>query len=141
MCVLWLWHSEQEAITENTTAKIKKIDAMNIPPILAKASCIFPRLPIGNQNIPSSLIWPQRLTLVGKSVRNSAKFRNSSDSGPFEPRNFHQNFIFLIIKCVPANSEHISSGFESFPTINSSNFMNPETFPPSVFFLACRKEI
>jgi hypothetical protein len=42
--------------------------------------------------------------LVGKSVQNYAGFRNYSDSGSFEPRNFHRNFIFLTVKCVPAIS-------------------------------------
>ncbi len=63
-------------------------------------------------------------SLVGKSIWNSAEFRNYSDSGHFELRNFHWNFIFLIVKCVPANFEHVSSCLESSPTINSSN-----TFP------------
>jgi hypothetical protein len=63
-------------------------------------------------------------SLVGKSVRNSAEFHNYSKSGPFELQNFHRNFIFLIVKCVPANSEHVSSGSESSPAIDSSNFMN-----------------
>ncbi len=40
---------------------------------------------------------------VGKSARNSAKFCNYSNYGPFELRNFYQNFIFLIVKFVPAN--------------------------------------
>jgi hypothetical protein len=48
----------------------------------------------------------------------------------FELRNFHWNFIFPIIKCVPAISEHVFSGSESSPAINSSNFMNQKTFPP-----------
>jgi hypothetical protein len=72
--------------------------------------------------------------LVGKSIWNTAEFCNESDSGPFELRNFHWNFIFPIVKCVPANSEHISSGLESSPAIDSSNFMNWKMFPPSVFF-------
>jgi hypothetical protein len=66
--------------------------------------------------------------LVGKSTWNSAEFCNYSDSGPFELRNFHQNFIFLIAKCVSANSEHIPTGSESTPTIDSSDFMNQKTF-------------
>jgi hypothetical protein len=68
--------------------------------------------------------------LVEKSIRNSAEFRNLSDSGPFELRNFHPNFIFPIRKCVPANSEHVFSCSESSPAINSSNFMNRKTFLP-----------
>jgi hypothetical protein len=47
----------------------------------------------------------------------------------FELWNFHRNSIFPIIKCVPANSEHVFSGSESSPAINSSNFMNRKTFP------------
>ncbi len=69
------------------------------------------------------------MVLVGKSIRNSAELRDYSDSGPFELRNFHQNFIFPIIKCVPANSEHVSSGLQSSPAIDSSDFMNRKTFP------------
>ncbi len=68
--------------------------------------------------------------LVGKSARNSMEFRNYSDSGPFELRNFHLNFIFLIVKCVPANLEHVPAGSESSPTIDSSNFTNQKMFPP-----------
>ncbi len=37
--------------------------------------------------------------------------------------------FFLIVKCVPANSEHVSSGLESSPAIDSSDFMNRKTFP------------
>ncbi len=73
--------------------------------------------------------WGSGSLLVGKSIRNSAKFHNYSNSGPFELHNFHRNFIFLIVKCVPANSEHISFGSESSPAIHSSNFMNRKTFP------------
>ena len=69
------------------------------------------------------------LSLVGISVWNSAEFRNKSDSRPFELRNFYRNFIFLIVKCVPANSKHIFSGLESSPAIYSSNFMNWTIFP------------
>jgi hypothetical protein len=74
--------------------------------------------------------------LVGKSARNSAEFCNYSDSGPFELQNFHQNFIFLIIKCVPANSEHVPAGLKSSPAIDSSNFMNWKTVAPSFFEMA-----
>jgi hypothetical protein len=66
--------------------------------------------------------------LVGKSVWNSAGFRDYSDSGDFEQQNFHLNFIFPIAKCVSTNSEHISSSSESSPAIDSSNFMNRKTF-------------
>jgi hypothetical protein len=43
-------------------------------------------------------------------------------------------FFFPIVKCVPANSEHISSDLESSPAINSSNFMKQKTVLPSVCF-------
>ncbi len=66
--------------------------------------------------------------LVGKSTRNSTEFCNYSDSGPFELRNFHQIF-FPIKKSVPANSKHVPAGLESSPAIDSSNIMNPKTFP------------
>ncbi len=69
-------------------------------------------------------------TLVGKSTWNSAEFHNYSDSGPFELWNFHRNLIFSIVKCFPANSEHVPAGLESSPTIDSSNFMNQKTFLP-----------
>jgi hypothetical protein len=74
-------------------------------------------------------IYQEANSLVGKSVRNSAEFHNKSNFGPFELRNFHRNFIFPIVKCVPANSQHVSSSSESYPAINSSNFMNQKTFP------------
>ncbi len=67
--------------------------------------------------------------LVGKYARNSAEFRDYSNSGPFELRNFHRNFIFLIVKCVPANSEHVPASLESSPAIDSSDFINRKTFP------------
>jgi hypothetical protein len=63
--------------------------------------------------------------LVGKS----AEFRDYSDSRPFELWNFHQNFIFPIVKCVLANLEHVPAGWESSPSIDSSNFMNRKMFP------------
>ncbi len=43
-------------------------------------------------------------SLVGKSARNSAEFYDYSGSGPFELWNVYQNFMFLIVKCVLANS-------------------------------------
>jgi hypothetical protein len=77
----------------------------------------------------------QRISsLVGKSVWNSVEFCNKSDSGPFELWNFHQNFIFPIVKCFPTNSKHVSSSLESLPAIHSSDFMNQKTFPPSHCF-------
>jgi hypothetical protein len=48
--------------------------------------------------------------LVGKPAQNSVEFRDYSDSGPFELRNFYRNLIFTIVKCVPANSEHVPTG-------------------------------
>jgi hypothetical protein len=68
-------------------------------------------------------------TLVGKSARNSAGFRDYSNSGPFELQNFYRNFIFPIVKCVPANLKHVPAGLESSPTIDSSDFMNRKMFP------------
>jgi hypothetical protein len=73
------------------------------------------------------------LSLVGKSAQNSAEFHHYSDSGPFELRNFHQNFIFPILKCVPANLEDVPAGSESSPAIDSSDFMNGKMFLPSFF--------
>jgi hypothetical protein len=63
-------------------------------------------------------------SLVGKSAWNSVEICNYSDSGPVELRNFHRNFIFPIIKCVPANMELVPAGLESSPTIDSSDIMN-----------------
>ncbi len=47
----------------------------------------------------------------------------------FGLQNFLWNFIFPIIKCVPANSEHVFYGLESSPAIYSSDFMNQKMFP------------
>jgi hypothetical protein len=47
--------------------------------------------------------------------------------------NFHRNFIFLIVNCVPAYMERVPSGSESSPAIDSSNFMNWKTFLHFVF--------
>jgi hypothetical protein len=74
--------------------------------------------------------------LVGKSARISAEFHDYFDSGPFELLNFHRNFIFPIIKCVPANSEHVPAGSESSPANDSSDCMNRKTFPPFYFEMA-----
>ncbi len=76
------------------------------------------------------------VVLVGKSARNSVEFRNYSSSGPFELQNFHRNFIFMIVKCVPANLEHILAGLESSPAIDSYNFIfhESENFPAFYFF-------
>jgi hypothetical protein len=41
---------------------------------------------------------------------------------------FIRILFFPIVKCVFANSEHVSSGSESYTTINSSDFMNWKTF-------------
>jgi hypothetical protein len=73
------------------------------------------------------------MTFVGKSAGNSAEFCNYSDSGPFELRNFHRNVIIPIVKCVPANLEHVPAGLESSPTIHFSVFMNRKTFLPFIF--------
>jgi len=69
-------------------------------------------------------------SLIRKSTRNSAEFWDYSNSGPFQVWTFHRNFTYLIVKCVPANSEHFLAGLESFPAINSSNFMNWKRFLP-----------
>jgi hypothetical protein len=67
--------------------------------------------------------------LLGKSTWKSVEFCNYSNSGPFELLNFHQNFIFPIVKCVPADLEHVPVGSESSPTIDSFDFMNQKMFP------------
>ncbi len=56
---------------------------------------------------------------------------------PFELWNFHRNFIFWIIKCVPAYSEHVPAGSESSPAIDSSD-MNQKTF--RLLFLRWRQQ-
>jgi hypothetical protein len=76
------------------------------------------------------------LILDGKSVWNSVEFCNYSNFRPFEIQNF-----FPIIKCVPANSEHVSSGSESSPAIDSSNFMNRKMFPTWFFFGPPKKHL
>jgi hypothetical protein len=68
--------------------------------------------------------------LVGKSGWNSVVFHNNSDSRPYSARNSDQNFIFWIVKLVPANSEHVPTILEYFPTIDSPNFMHRKRFPP-----------
>jgi hypothetical protein len=68
--------------------------------------------------------------LVGKSGQNSVEFCDYSNSGPSPPLNVDQNFIFLIVKLVPANSEHISAILEYLFAIDSSNFMHRKRFPP-----------
>ena len=70
-----------------------------------------------------------------KSGQNSMEFRDYSDSGPFQLRNFHWNFIFLIAKFVPANSEHVPASLESTPTINFSDLLQQKMFPPFFFGL------
>jgi hypothetical protein len=74
--------------------------------------------------------------LVGKSAWNSAEFCNYSNSGPFELQNFHWNFIFPIVKCVPTNSKHVPAGSKSSPAINSSDFMDRKMFQHSFFEMA-----
>ncbi len=83
-----------------------------------------------------STTWrtPCHQSLVGKFAQISAKLRNYSNSGPFELQNFHWNFIFPIVIFFSANSEHVSSGSESSPAIDSSNFINQKMFLPSLFF-------
>jgi hypothetical protein len=96
-----------KATPVNTRSKVARFEQ----PIIAGKNVIQPR------------------NLVGKSAWNSVEFCNYSNSRPFELWNFHQNFIFSIVKCVPANSEHIPAGSECSPTIDSSNFMNQKMFP------------
>jgi hypothetical protein len=66
--------------------------------------------------------WEIRLEF--RKIQQFFRFRT-----PFELQNFHQNFIFPIVKCVPADSEHVPSGSESSAAINFSNFMNWKTLP------------
>jgi hypothetical protein len=68
------------------------------------------------------------INLVGKSAQNSVEFRNYSDSGPFSCRNFDWNFVFPIVKHVPANSEHVPDVLEYFPAIDSPDFMHQKKF-------------
>jgi hypothetical protein len=91
--------------------------SLNVPPVV-----LFSIL---NAPVSPATFSP---ILIGKFAWNSAEFHDYSDSGPFELRNFHRNLIFFIVKCVPANLEHVSTGLESFPAINSSDFMNQKTF-------------
>jgi hypothetical protein len=89
---------------------------------------IFPSMPArtaktlaGNYCNKANLGWEIRLEFCGIDFSNF---------GPFGLRNLHRNFIFSIVKCVPANSEQVFSSSESSPTIYSSDFMNQKTFPP-----------
>ncbi len=80
-------------------------------------------------------IWaPTIQALVGKSAWNSTEFCDYSNLGPFPPWNFDRNFIFPIVKLVPANSEHVPAILEYFPTIDSSNFMHRKRFLPLIIF-------
>ncbi len=56
-----------------------------------------PQIIVVEQNHVLACVY---VCLVGKSIQNSAESHNYSDSGPFELRNFHRNFIFPILKCV-----------------------------------------
>ncbi len=83
----------------------------------------------GQQQSCIYFLIPIILLLVGKSAWNSVEFLHCSDSGHFELRNFHWNLIFPIVKCAPANSEHVPAGIESSPAIDSSDFMNQKKVP------------
>ncbi len=74
----------------------------------------------------TSLGWEIHLKFLG--IPRLIQFRTI-----WTPK-FSSNFIFLIVKCVPANSEHIFSGSESTPDIYFSDFMNRKAFLPWVFF-------
>jgi hypothetical protein len=95
-----------------------------------------PSLADFSEALPSQGRDPSK-TWLGDPLGNSTEFCNYSHSGPFEIQNFHRNFIFPIVKCVPANLEHVPTGSESSPAIDSSNFMNWKTFPP-FFKSRCR---
>ncbi len=69
-------------------------------------------------------------TLFGKSGWNPVEFSYHFNSEPCQFWNFHQNFIFPIVKFVPANLEHTPASLESSPAENSSNFMHRKMFPP-----------
>ncbi len=75
--------------------------------------------------------------LVGKSGRNSAEFRDCYNFGHFQHRNFHPNFIFWIVKFIPANLEHVPASLESSPTIDSSDFMHWKMF--TLFMIVASK--
>ncbi len=103
----------------------------------------------GLEVIPVS-IEQLRATLRQKSLRTQKAVRDKTGwqsqtwlGNPFGiPRNsainpipdflnsgiFIRILFFPIVKCVPANSEHDSSGLESSPAIDSSDFMNRKTF-------------
>jgi hypothetical protein len=90
-------------------------------------------LTVGQESIPETRYYLLP-GLVRKSARNSAEFRDIPIPDLLNSRGFIRNFIFLIVKCVPANLEHISSGSESSPIIDSSDFMNQKMFPPHQYF-------
>jgi hypothetical protein len=77
--------------------------------------------------------------LVGKSGQNSAEFCHYSDSRPFHPQSFHQNFIIPIIKYVPAKLEHVPTVLEYFPAIYSSIFMHQKK--NLAIFLFCPQKL
>ncbi len=77
--------------------------------------------------------WRQKAARLAAGLENPFGFPRNYAIYPILDlltfRIFHQNFIFLIKKCVPANSEDIFSSLESSPAIYSSNFMNWKMFP------------
>ncbi len=104
--------------------------------------------PLGGQlDLAPSPVTPlvfQVLPLPGLSDQEEFSYNCLPDvlNGTFAPaRTFfieHNHKVAvhdcLIVKCVPANLEHIPTGLEAFPAINSSDFMNWKTFLPFVFF-------
>ncbi len=91
-----------------------------------------PEFPCSTLPITLGLLgWGIRLEFRG--IQRLSRFRT------FWTPEFSLEFIFPIVKCVPANSEHVSSGSESSSAIDSSNFINQKTFPPSVFFWPAKK--
>jgi hypothetical protein len=77
-------------------------DAMLLPPSTATTVNNTAIGAIGSIP-PPPLLTTTAIALVGKSARNSVGFCDYSNSGPFELRNCHRNFIFPIMKFVPAN--------------------------------------
>ncbi len=98
-------------------------------------SLIIHRAGWGLSYMVTSIFVVQHCHLVGKSAWNSAEFCNYFDSVPFSCQNFDRNFVFRIIKHVPAKSEHVPTVLEYFPAINSSNFMHQRKFLPFLFCL------
>jgi hypothetical protein len=75
-------------------------------------------------------------SLVGKSTQNCAEFHNYSNSGPFFCLNFDWNFVFRIVKLVPAESEQVPAILVFYPTNNVLDFMHWKRFLPLIIFPA-----